>query len=175
MNDEPIMTPEEITPEAPVETNALQQERDEYLAGWKRAQADYLNLKKDTDREKQEFGKYANERLLEELLPAIEQFDLAISYAPDLETLPEEEKKRIGNWLNGIRAVRSLWMNTFQSIGLEPVTTEGVFDPQMHEAVGEEVSEGIEAGSIVRTMQGGWKLNGKLLRPAKVIISSQTN
>lgn len=144
---------------------------DEYLAGWKRAQADYANLKKDTEREKSEFAKYANERLLHELLPAVDQFETALAFTPDLSTLPEDDQKRLKNWLIGIHAVRSLWEGAFKGIGLEKVPTTGTFDPQLHEAVGNETSETAPKGEITKTMQDGWRLNGKLLRPAKVIIS----
>ncbi|MCK9361597.1 nucleotide exchange factor GrpE [Patescibacteria group bacterium] len=142
---------------------------EEYLAGWKRAQADYQNLKKESEREKAEFAKYANERLLSDLLPALDQFGLALRFIPDTATLPEEEKKKWNNWLTGIKAVATLWEQAAKSAGLERISTEGAFDPTKHEAVGEE--EGEESGTIIRTMQDGWMLNGKVLRPSKVIIS----
>ncbi|MEO5927431.1 MAG: nucleotide exchange factor GrpE [Patescibacteria group bacterium] len=150
----------------------LKTQAEEYLAGWKRAQADYANLKKDSDREKQEYAKYANERLLDAILPAVDQFETALAYTPDISTLPEQEQKQFKNWIIGIHAVKALWDNVFTTVGLEKIPTTGAFDPQLHEAVGEESKEGVAPGEIVRTMQDGWKLNGKLLRPAKVIISS---
>ncbi|MCR4256490.1 MAG: nucleotide exchange factor GrpE, partial [Candidatus Uhrbacteria bacterium] len=58
-----------------------------------------------------------------------------------------------------------------KSAGLERITSEGIFDPDQHEAVGEESVEGKESASIVRVMQDGWMLHGKVLRPTKVIIS----
>ncbi|MBI4139014.1 nucleotide exchange factor GrpE [Candidatus Uhrbacteria bacterium] len=151
----------------------VQAQCEEYLAGWKRAQADYANLKKETEREKHEFAKYANERLLSELLPAVDQYDLALSHTPDVSQLPEEDQKKLKNWIIGVHAVRSLWETAFQSIGLELVPTEGPFDPAIHEAVGEEENAEHSEGHIVRVSQPGWTLNGKLLRPAKVIISKQ--
>jgi molecular chaperone GrpE len=145
---------------------------DEYLSGWKRAQADYQNLKKESEREKMEFAKYANERLLSDLLPALDQFALALRFVPDTATLPEEEKKKWNNWLIGIKAVATLWEQAAKSAGLERITSEGAFDPMKHEAVGEESVEEKESGSIIRVMEDGWALNGKVLRPAKVIISN---
>jgi molecular chaperone GrpE len=140
---------------------------DEYLEGWKRAQADYQNLKKETEREKGEFAKYANERLLSDLLPALDQFALAMRYIPAADADAASWEK----WLVGLRAVQSLWEQAAKDTGLERIPTEGIFDPAKHEAVGEESIEGKESGSIVRVMQDGWILNGKILRPAKVIIS----
>lgn len=144
-----------------------------YLAGWKRAQADYANLKKESEREKSELTKFANERLLDSLLPAIDQFDMALSHAPDLSGADEEATKRIQNWIVGIRAVKTAWENAFKTIGLDRVSTEGAFDPLIHEAVGEEPGE--TDGAITREVQPGWRLNGKLLRPARVLISKQSH
>jgi molecular chaperone GrpE len=164
MNDE--------TQNAP-DLETLKTQCEEYLSGWKRAQADYANLKKETEREKQEFAKYANERLLSELLPAIDQYETALLYTPDLSSLPEEDQKRLKNWIIGLHAVRSLWESAFMEIGLAKVSVTGAFDPNLHDVVGEEVSETISPGEIIRAMQNGWMLNGKLLRPAKVIVSKE--
>lgn len=143
----------------------LQAKCNEYLEGWKRAQADYQNLKKETEREKAEFAKYANERLLSDLLPALDQFSLAIRHVPAADA----DRKTWDNWLVGIRAVQSLWEQAAKAQGLERIATDGAFDPTKHEAVGEE--EGEKTGTIIRVMEDGWTLHGKIIRPAKVIIS----
>jgi molecular chaperone GrpE len=158
--DEQTLNPEE-----------LQAKCDEYLAGWKRAQADYQNLKKDGEREKAEFAKYANERLLSDLLPALDQFAFALRHIPDTSGLPEDEKKKWDNWLQGIKAVQTLWEQAAKAQGLERIKTDSVFDPIKHEAVGEEEAESKESGSIIRVMQDGWMLHGKVLRPSKVIVA----
>lgn len=161
---------DEITPNE-INIDELQKQSEEYLAGWKRAQADYQNLKKESEREKAEFAKFANERLLSDLLPAIDQFNLALSFIPDTGTLSEDEKKKWDNWLVGINAVKSLWDHAAQSAGLSRIPVDGRFDPQLHDAAGTESVEGKEPGSIVRVVQDGWSLHGKVLRPARVIIS----
>lgn len=135
---------------------------EEYLAGWKRAQADYANLKRETDNQKIEYVKFANARMLEELLPVIEHFNAAVASVP---TSTDE------NWLKGIRAVQSAMESALRGLGVEQVIAVGQFDPSEHEAVGEEAQEGTASGSIIRIAQVGWKLNGKLLRPAKVIVA----
>lgn len=150
----------------------IQQQAEEYLAGWRRAQADYQNLLKESERNKIEYAKYANERLLSDLLPAIDQFGLALSFTPDTSTLSDEEKKKWENWLVGIKAVKTLWDQAAQSAGLTRVAVDGSFDPNLHDAVGTEAVEGKESGSITRVMQDGWSLHGKVLRPAKVMIAS---
>lgn len=144
---------------------------EEYLAGWKRAQADYANLKKDMEREKAEFAKFANVRLLSDLLPAFDQFDVALAHLPDLSTLEEKDRDRIQQWITGIVAVRSVWDAALRSCGAEPVPTTGAFDPSVHEAVGQEPSDAIPEGEIIRAVETGWTLHGRLIRSARVIIS----
>lgn len=146
---------------------------EEYLAGWKRAQADYANLKKDLDRERSEFAKFANGQLLAELLPAFDQFENAMAFLPDLSHLPEPDRMRLDNWIHGIRAVQALWESTFKSVGLERVGTDGIFNPNVHEAVGHEAREDVPSETVVHVVQAGWVLHGRLLRPARVIISNE--
>lgn len=169
------MNDEQPIDQTPVEgMEELQRQNQEFLAGWKRAQADYANLKKESDREKQELAKYANERLLQELLPAIDQYEIALAYTPDISHLAEADQKLFKNWIIGLHAVRGLWETVFSSIGLQKVPTTGAFDPHIHEVVGQESSADIPPGSIIRATQNGWTLNGKLLRPANVIVSSSS-
>lgn len=144
----------------------------EYLAGWKRAQADYANLKRDTERERAEYAKFANQRLLAEILPAIDQFEQALLFLPDLSNVPDVERKKVENWIVGMKAVKSLWSNVFTEIGLEQVSVEGHFDLAMHEVVGQEERSDLPEGQMIRAVMPGWKLNGKLLRPAKVIVAT---
>lgn len=143
----------------------------EYLAGWKRAQADYANLKKEVEQERREFAKYANERLLSHLLPAIDQYEIALHFAPVFQNAPEEIQKKFDNWFAGIKAVRGMWESAFKDIGLEKVPTDQLFDPVMHEAVAEEEQADKASGAIIRVTQPGWRLHGKILRHAKVVIN----
>lgn len=149
----------------------LQKQCEEYLAGWKRAQADYQNLKKEQEKERAELSRYANERLLRELLPVIEQFQTAMKFIPITNALPEAEKKQWENWLIGLKAVKSLWEQMALQLGLEPIATDGHFDPNLHDANGEEEAEGKEPGQIIRVIQNGWKFHGKVLQPARVIVA----
>lgn len=143
---------------------------EQYLAGWKRAQADYQNLQKQMELDRVERAKFANERLLSSLLPAIDQFSLALSFIPSTDALPEAEKKTWNTWLIGVKAVYSLWNQTATQAGLEVIPTNIPFDPQLHEAVAEETSDQPE-GTIVRVVQPGWRLHGKVLQPARVMVA----
>lgn len=141
------------------------------IAAVKRATADYQNLKRDVERDKTDYVKFANERLLGDLLPAIDQYALVVRHIPDLAALPEAERKIWDNWLVGVRAVQSLWEQTAKSIGLERIATEGTFDPSKHDAASEEEAEGKPSGTIIRVIQDGWQLHGKVLRPARVVVA----
>ncbi len=154
------------------ELTQLKSQCEEYLAGWKRAQADYANVLKERERDRSEYVKYANTSLLQSLLPAIEHFSTALRFVPDTAELPDEARKKWETWLVGVKAVQSLWEQAAQAAGLERIVTQGEFDPTVHEAVGREASTTVPAEQIVRVMQDGWKLHGRVLRPAQVIVSA---
>lgn len=149
----------------------LQAKCEEYLSGWRRAQADYANLQRERDRERGESMKYANTSLLQSLLPVLDQFAVAMRFLPDTAALPETEKKTWNSWLVGLKAVQSLWDQAATSVGLERISTQGAFDPLVHEAVARESAQGYESGTIIRIAQDGWKLHGKVLRPAQVVVA----
>lgn len=151
--------------------DALQQERDTYLAGWKRAQADYANLLKETEKARREFIAYAKEDVLLRILPAVDQYEVALQFQPPLDGLPEHARRSFETWITGLYAVKALWEQAAKELGLEPVNSEGALDPACHEAVAEEFHSNIASGNIIKVVQSGWWLSGKLLRPAKVIIS----
>jgi len=147
----------------------------EYLNGWKRAQADYANLRKDMEKARLELSDMAKENLLFDILPALDQFGIALEHLPDLSPLPIEERKRMDNWLVGIKAVKQLWDQTFASMGLEKVDTSGVFDPVKHIAVGKEENTEKPPDAILKVLQPGWAINNKVIKPAKVIVNQLNN
>mgnify|MGYP001615011725 FL=1 len=168
MDQHPDISSDEPLDQTPVPSSCPS--CDEYMAGWNRAQADYQNLTRDVDRERGEMRKYANERLLSELLPAIDQFSIALRFTPDTSTLPDDQSSVWENWLTGIRAVQSLWEQAASGVGLERVPTEGVFNPALHDAAGEEDGQDKPSGTILKVLQDGWRLHGKVLRPARVVV-----
>ncbi len=145
----------------------------DYMAGWKRAVADYENLKRQTAEDRVHFAKYAHESMLQDLLPAIDQFEMALNHIPDISDIPEPQKKQIENWITGIKAVNSLWQQMFDEIGLAKISTEGDFDPNLHSAVSQESDPDKPEGAILKVVQSGYKLKDQVLRPAKVIVNSK--
>ena len=129
-----------------------------------RALAEMDNFKKRVQREKEEQSRYAAEKVLADLLPTLDNLDLALQYGG------QSEESR--NMMVGVEMTRSMLLDVLKKHGLIPVGEAGqVFDPNDHEAVGQEEAEGVESGCIVRVMQKGYRLNDHLLRPARVIVA----
>jgi len=165
-----------------MEENELKQDEkcekcEEYLAGWKRAQADYANLKKDTEREKNEFSKYANEKMLLEIFPLFDLLRIAKQHIPELQSLNEEDKIKFINWLNGLNAINDLKDSFCKIIGLEEIQPEGqMFDPNLHDVLMTASLAGAPMpipGTVTSTINSGWRLNGKLIKHARVTIQPE--
>lgn len=146
----------------------------DYLDGWKRAQADYQNLQKQTERDRVDFRKYATQSLLEDLIPVLDQFDLAMKFMPSIEPLPPDERAAWKNWRIGVEAVKMKWDELAKEQHLAPVETDGAFNPELHEAVEEREDASAKPGDIIEVVEPGWKLYDKVIRPAKVIIATST-
>jgi len=136
---------------------------DEYLNNWKRAQADYENLRKQLAREKEEFVRFATSQASFELIAITDFFEEAMRHPPTAENW--------SSWANGIKFIQQQTLNALARSGLKRQETIGKkFDPARHEAVGEKEAEG-EAGMILEERAPGYEMNGSVVRPAKVIIS----
>lgn len=136
---------------------------DNNMDGWKRARADYLNLKKDAEKEKTELAQFANLSLVFELLPVADNFDRAFMHIPD-----DAQKQE---WVKGILGIRQQLQSLLQGIGLEQVKVDGAFNPELHEAVSHEKREGVASDTIIEVVEPGYALHGRLVRPAKVKVA----
>ncbi len=133
------------------------QKCEEYLQGWQRAKADYANLQKESEKNLGEFRKYAQEDLLQQLFPLVDYFKQGFSQ------VPEEEMET--SWMQGIKYIQDNLEKILEENGVEEIKTVGEkFDPELHEAVKGEGEE------IIEEIATGFKLNGQVVRPAKVII-----
>ena len=131
-----------------------------------RALAEMDNFKKRVQREKEEQARYAAEKVLGDLLPTLDNLDLAIQYG--------SQAVECQNMMIGVEMTRTMLLDALKKHGLVPVGEAGQeFDPNDHEAVGQEASESVAPGCIVRVMQKGYRLNEHLLRPARVIVASK--
>ena len=129
-----------------------------------RALAEMDNFKKRLQKEKDEQMAYAAESVLADLLPSLDNLDLAIQYG--------SKEEACQNTLMGVEMTRKLFLDAIKKHGLETIAQIGeAFDPELHEALSQEESDSIPAGHIVSVMQRGYILRGRLLRSAKVSVS----
>jgi len=142
----------------------LEKKLEEYLDGWKRAKADYLNLKKESEKKLQDTIQYANAAMIIELLPVNDHFKLALAH------IPQEEQNK--EWVKGIMAISKELKDMLSRFGIEEIETVGKeFNPELHEAVSKEKAEGIKSHHIIKELQPGYKLFGKVLQHAKVSVA----
>ena len=140
-------------------------ERDEYLNGWQRAKADFTNARKRMDETMAEYRKMANEGLIEEILPVLQSFEMAFANKVAWE-------KADKNWRSGVEYIYTQLQTVVEQNGLEAVSPLGLkFDPMLHEAVRFEITEDpAKADTISEVIEKGYKLSGKLIKPAKVVV-----
>ena len=144
-------------------------DRDEYLNGWKRAKADLINYKKDEVRRFEEIVKYGSIELIQNLIPVLDSFDLA------LNVLEKEGKAENGSTeltMKGVYMIRSQFEDALRKHGFERMKVAvGIpFDPNLHESVG-EIESDYPPGSIAEEIERGYLLNGRVARPARVKLS----
>jgi molecular chaperone GrpE len=144
------------------ELQELKAKCDEYLAGWQRAKADFANYRRDELARFDEIAKYASEDLMKELITVIDNFDLAIA------TL-----EKTGAVERGIYMIRTQLEDALKKRGLVKVSAEigKPFDPSFEEAIAEAPSEHPE-GTVIEEIEAGYKLHEKIVRPARVRIST---
>jgi molecular chaperone GrpE len=139
-------------------------EADEYLDGWRRAQAEFSNYKKRQRAEQAKIRELANANLLRKLLPVLDDFERA------MVTMPEGIMHL--SWSQGLLMVERKLEAVLETEGVEPIETEGqTFDPNYHEAVTHEEMPGYEEGQIIGEVQKGYTLGDRVLRPALVRVA----
>ncbi len=144
---------------------------EEYKKDWQRALADYKNLQKETTERRSEWAQMSKTMILEDFIPVYDNFKTAFFHHP-LLSADNDEHKQIKSWVDGIGYIMKQFGDVMKSHGIEEIKTIGEkFDPSLHESVGEEESAGTESGMIVKEASGGYKMAGKVVKVAKVIIS----
>lgn len=143
------------------ELEVCKKQAEEYLNGWKRAKADYINLKNETDAAKAELAQYTTISLLTKILPVYDGLKKACAMGNSGD-----------KWAEGILNIKKQFEDLFKSLGVEEIKTVGEeFNPEFHDAVGREKREGTESDIIVDEVSGGYTMNGKTIIAAKVIVS----
>ena len=148
------------------ELRARAAERDEYLALAQRTQADFENYRKRMTKEAAQAQDRGVKRVVSELLPALDNFERALA-AAEAEEADEEH-----HLTKGIRLVQQELAAALTRVGIEAFSPKGeAFDPNEHEAMAQQPVEGAEPGTVVEVYQAGYKLNGTVVRPAKVVVA----
>jgi len=169
---EPEVTEPEVTEPEAAETESAEsleqaldeakKKAEEYLTNWQRTQADFINYKRRTEQERQEFNNYANANLILGLLPVIDDLERA------LDAVPPRYAKH--DWVEGVRLVERKFKTILEGQGVKPIKAMGeTFDPIFHEALRQDRGED---GVVIEEFQKGYMLHDKLLRPARVVVGN---
>ncbi len=139
----------------------IKKQAEEYLNGWKRAKADYLNLKKEMEAQDKEIREWLSKIFLLPILDIMDSFNKAFG------NVPANLKTEV--WVEGIEGIKKQFENFLKAQGVEAMEVIGEkFDPLMHEAI--ESIDGGESGRIIEEVRRGYLVNGEILRPAKVKV-----
>jgi len=169
------MTPKDINEDQDIEAadtediealqQALAEERDKAeanLAGWQRAQADFMNYKRRSEQEKSKICKFANADLLCCVLPVLDDLERAFAH------LPEEMEDT--EWADGIKLIARKLRSNLEAQGLSPIEAVGKpFDPNFHEAMRQDKGE---EGIVIEEVERGYILHDRVIRPSKVVVGN---
>lgn len=148
----------------------LKSERDKYLNDWQKARADLINYKKEEEARLREVIKFANERLIKELIAVLDNFDLAIQSLEIIDNTGVREK-----YLKGILLIKNQLEDLMKKEGLEEIKVEKGALPDLtyHEIVSEIETSEVLPGRIAEIFQKGYLFNGKLIRPVRVAVAKK--
>jgi len=165
---EPLMAvdPSTLTAEQLEELKQRAAKADENWERLLRTTADFDNFKKRATREKQDAVKFANENLLQKLVPVLDTFDMALA------AIQNGKQESSQSLQTGITMVHQQLKSALVDAGLEEIdATNKPFDPNLHEALSQKETSEVPEGQVVQQVRKGYKLRERLLRPASVIVA----
>ena len=158
-NEQEILDATEDAEEEP--EASVERQRDEYLALAQRTQADFENYRKRMARENAAAIDKGVGKLAKELLPALDHLDHALKASEGSEDV-----------VKGFALVRDEIVKALGRVGIQPFEPRGeMFDPNEHEAMVQQPSEDAESGTVIEVYQQGYRINGQVLRPARVVVA----
>jgi molecular chaperone GrpE len=144
-----------------LELEKCQKEKEEYLNGWKRAKADFINFKNQMEGAQKELIRFANLGMILRFLPIYDGLKKACL------SLNLEDP-----WAKGILNIKKQFDDFLKSLDIEEIKTVGEeFNPELHDAVAKEKREGVESDVVLEEVNGGYKMGGKVIMAAKVVVS----
>lgn len=140
-------------------------EKEEYLTGWQRAKADYVNLQKELDLARLNVAIFTKEKMLEKLLPALDSFEMAFSNKEHWEKIDKD-------WQDGITSIYQQLLSGLEKSGIEKIyEIEVPFDPSIHQSISVVPTDDEEKDhTIEKVLQIGYRIGERVIRPAKVTI-----
>jgi molecular chaperone GrpE len=168
MEEEKLPSELETIKELQQTIEKLEKEKEEYLSGWKRAKADFLNYKKEMEEKMNQIILFANNNLILDITNVLDSLDMAINSLSD-----EDKEKNIGK---GYYLIQNQLLEILKRYGLEVIDPlNEKFDPSFHEAISTkecsiENCDKSDDGTIIQVFSRGYLLNKRLLRPAKVRV-----
>lgn len=169
MSDEQTM-PADGQSSALRELDECKKQCEEYLNGWKRAKADYINYKNETEKRREEMAGFALMTTAAQFVPLLDNMKKAFQHLPD--DLKEHE------WVRGIEQIGKQMKEIMKGLGIEEFQKSVVgsaFDPSVHHAVGEERVDTHEDNVITQEVNPGYTFRGTVMVPAKVIVNKKSN
>lgn len=167
--DEPLVAldPETVTAEQLAELKERAAKADEHWERLLRTTADFDNFKKRAAREKQDAIKFANESLLQKLIPVLDNFDMALA-----ATQTAGAGDAVQSLQTGVNMIYQQLKTALADAGLEELDAMGKpFDPNLHEAVSQKETAEVPEGQVVQQLRKGYKFRDRLLRPASVVVA----
>ncbi|MEG2788965.1 MAG: nucleotide exchange factor GrpE [Romboutsia sp.] len=147
---------------AKIEEKKIKDELEALNDQYQRLQAEYSNYRRRTQQEKETIGVFANEKILSDLIPVIDNMERALDACEDKEN----------SMYTGIDLVYKQLKDSVTKFGVEEIDAKDVdFDPHLHLAVMQESVDGVDANKVVMVLQKGYKLGSKVLRPSMVKVS----
>jgi molecular chaperone GrpE len=149
------------------ELSVARSERDEYLTLAQRTQADFENFRKRAARDATAAGERAKSGLVRELLPVVDNLERAL----DSVAAADDGERPQEHLADGVRLVHSELVAVLARNGVEVFDPRGEkFDPELHEALSMRAEDGAEQGTVLDVIEKGYRLNGTVLRPARVVV-----
>lgn len=147
------------------EIKKLQKEKEDYLTGWQRAKADYVNLQRELDLARVNISILAREKMVEKLLPALDSFEMAFSNKEHWEKIDKD-------WQNGITSIYQQLISGLAFSGIEKIDMNDIpFDPNIHQSISiVETADEEKDHTVEKILQVGYKIGERIIRPAKVTI-----
>ncbi len=165
----PVQETEVSLPAAELESlkqklNEAEARAAEYLDGWQRTQAEFINFRRRLERDRQNEYLAMKAEIIKKFLPVLDDLERALQHPP--------QESDLQAWVNGVELILRKMQAILEAEGVERIEAEGqMFDPNVHEAISHEQVDGQESGRVIAVVQQGYRIGDRLIRPALVRVA----